>query len=78
MSNSSKDIIIVKNLVKKYGSPAGEFTAVNGISFSVKPGEIFGILGPNGAGKTTTLEIIETLNKQTDGTVHVDQDSLLL
>jgi ABC-2 type transport system ATP-binding protein len=62
------DIIIVKNLVKKFG----DFTAVNGISFSVKEGEIFGILGPNGAGKTTTLEIIETLQQPTDGTVIVD------
>ena len=50
-------IISVKNLVKKYG----DFTAVNGISFDVQEGEIFGLLGPNGAGKSTTLEIIETL-----------------
>ena len=67
-SKSSEDIIIVKNLVKKFG----KFTAVDTISFTVKRGEIFGILGPNGAGKTTTLEIIETLQKQTDGTVIVD------
>jgi len=63
-----QDIIVVKDLVKKYG----DFTAVDGISFSVKPGEIFGILGPNGAGKTTTLEIIETLKQQTSGDVLVD------
>lgn len=63
-----QDIISVKNLVKKYGN----FIAVNNISFSVKPGEIFGILGPNGAGKTTTLEIIETLKPLTSGEVLVD------
>lgn len=63
-----KNIIEVKNLVKRYG----EFVAVNGISFSVKEGEIFGLLGPNGAGKSTTLEIIETLKPPTDGTVIVD------
>lgn len=68
MASSSKDIIVVENLVKKFG----DFTAVNNISFSVKEGEIFGILGPNGAGKTTTLEIIETLQEQTDGTITVD------
>src|SRR5258706_7021727 len=62
------DIIVVKDLVKKYG----DFTAVDSISFSVKPGEIFGILGPNGAGKTTTLEIIETLKPLTSGEVIVD------
>ena len=61
-------IIKVENLVKKYG----DFTAVKGISFEVKEGEIFGLLGPNGAGKTTTLEIIETLREKTSGTVTVD------
>lgn len=63
-----KVVIEVKNLVKKYGN----FTAVDGLSFSVKEGELFGILGPNGAGKTTTLEIIETLKKPTDGEIFVD------
>ena len=61
-------IISVKNLVKKYG----EFTAVNGISFEVNRGEIFGLLGPNGAGKSTTLEIIETLREKTSGEVWVN------
>ncbi|MBG9377253.1 ABC transporter ATP-binding protein [Panacibacter sp. DH6] len=61
-------IISVKNLVKKYG----DFTAVNGISFDVEEGEIFGLLGPNGAGKSTTLEIIETLREKTSGEVIVD------
>jgi ABC-2 type transport system ATP-binding protein len=50
-------ILEVKNLKKTYGGK----TAVDGISFEVKEGEIFGILGPNGAGKTTTLEMIETI-----------------
>jgi ABC-2 type transport system ATP-binding protein len=61
-------IITVKNLVKKYGN----FTAVNGISFEVNPGEIFGLLGPNGAGKSTTLEIIETLREKTSGEIWVN------
>lgn len=61
-------IIEVADLVKEYG----DFKAVNGVSFDVKKGEIFGILGPNGAGKTTTLEIIETLKKPTSGEVYVD------
>jgi len=52
------DIILeVKNLQKVYDDKK----VVNGISFNVKKGEIFGILGPNGAGKTTTLEMIEAL-----------------
>ena len=57
----------VENLVKRYGS----FTAVDGVTFSVDRGEVFGILGPNGAGKTTTLEIIEGLQKATEGRVSV-------
>lgn len=71
---TAKDIIVVQNLVKKFG----DFTAVDNILFSVREGEIFGILGPNGAGKTTTLEIIETLQKQTDGKVYVDGIDTLL
>lgn len=61
-------ILEVKNLTKSYGPKK----AVNGISFSVKKGETFGILGPNGAGKTTTLEMIETLRTIDDGTAAID------
>jgi ABC-2 type transport system ATP-binding protein len=64
----TKNILEVKNLVKKYGDK----TAVDGISFEVKKGEIFGILGPNGAGKTTTLEMIETLREIDGGTATID------
>jgi ABC-2 type transport system ATP-binding protein len=65
-------IISVRNLTKIYP----EINAVNGISFDVYPGEIFGLLGPNGAGKTTTLEIIETLRKKTGGEVFVSGFSI--
>jgi ABC-2 type transport system ATP-binding protein len=61
-------ILMVKGLKKLYdGKPA-----VDGISFEVKKGEIFGILGPNGAGKTTTLEMIETMREIDGGTITVD------
>jgi ABC-type multidrug transport system ATPase subunit len=60
-------VIEVKDLVKDYKTTH----AVQGVSFSVEKGEIFGILGPNGAGKTTTLEIIECLKPQTSGKVTV-------
>ncbi|MEO8446105.1 MAG: ABC transporter ATP-binding protein [bacterium] len=66
--NSPETIIRVKDLVKKYE----ELTAVDGISFEVSKGEIFGLLGPNGAGKTTTLEIMETLRDKTSGEVIID------
>ena len=68
MNAPSSVIISVKNLVKQYG----DFTAVNGISFDVTQGEIFGLLGPNGSGKTTTLEILETLRDKSGGEVIID------
>lgn len=61
-------MIEVKDLKKRYGDKQ----AVDGISFSVKKGEIFGILGPNGAGKTTTLEMMETLRPIDGGEVIID------
>lgn len=60
-------VIKVKDLVKRYNRKA----AVNGISFEVQQGEIFGILGPNGAGKTTTLEMIEAMRPIDAGTISV-------
>src|SRR3984957_5464646 len=60
-------ILKVKDLKKVYDDKV----AVDGISFEVKKGEIFGILGPNGAGKTTTLEMIETLRPIDGGTITV-------
>jgi ABC-2 type transport system ATP-binding protein len=53
----------VVDLVKTYG----DLRAVDGVSFEVPEGEIFGILGPNGAGKTTTLEMVEGLRKPDSG-----------
>lgn len=61
-------MVEVKDLKKRYG----EKQAVDGVSFTVKKGEIFGILGPNGAGKTTTLEMMETLRSIDSGTVKID------
>ena len=61
-------MIEVRDLKKRYGDKY----AVNGISFTVEKGEIFGILGPNGAGKTTTLEMMETLRPIDGGSVKID------
>jgi ABC-2 type transport system ATP-binding protein len=57
----------VSELVKHYGP----VRAVDGISFTVKPGEVFGFLGPNGAGKTTTIKVCTGLLKPTRGQVRV-------
>jgi ABC-2 type transport system ATP-binding protein len=59
--------IEVSSLKKYYG----EIKAVDGISFTVDEGEIFGLLGPNGAGKTTSIEIMEGLRKRDGGDVKV-------
>ena len=56
-------MIKVEELVKHYG----KIKAVDGISFEIKQGEIFGLLGPNGAGKTTTVKILTTLTKPDAG-----------
>jgi ABC-2 type transport system ATP-binding protein len=61
------NVIEVKSLVKKYG----DFTAVNGISFNIKKGEVFAFLGPNGAGKTTTVEMMECLKSVTAGSINI-------
>jgi ABC-2 type transport system ATP-binding protein len=60
-------VIDVRGLRKTYGS----LVAVDDVSFSVRPGEIFGILGPNGAGKTTTVESVAGLRRPDAGTVRV-------
>ena len=56
-------MIEVENLVKQYG----DFIAVNGVTFSAKPGEVTGFLGPNGAGKTTTMRILAGYLPPTSG-----------
>jgi ABC-2 type transport system ATP-binding protein len=61
-------MIAIHDLVKHYG----KFTAVDGISLEVTPGEIHGFLGPNGAGKTTTLRMIAGLLRPTSGRVVVN------
>jgi len=59
--------IVVDSLVKKFGT----LTAVDGVSFAVEPGEVFGFLGPNGAGKSTTINILCTLLAPTSGQAFV-------
>jgi ABC-2 type transport system ATP-binding protein len=65
---TSDDSIIVEDLTKVFG----DVRAVDGISFRVGAGEVFGFLGPNGAGKTTTIRVMTGLAIPTSGTVRVD------
>jgi len=58
-------VLQVANLSKRFG----DFTAVNGVSFEIKPGEILGLLGPNGAGKTTTIHMLLGLITPSSGSI---------
>jgi ABC-2 type transport system ATP-binding protein len=62
------DPVVVEELTKTY---PGGVEAVRGISFSVRPGEVFGLLGPNGAGKTTTIGVLTTLVRPSGGRASV-------
>jgi ABC-2 type transport system ATP-binding protein len=61
----SSPVLQATNLSKRFGG----FTAVDGISFSIGPGEILGLLGPNGAGKTTTIQMLLGLVTPTTGSI---------
>jgi len=63
MKNTGSPAIVVSNLVKRYE----DVTAVDGLSFEVGSGEIFGLLGPNGAGKSTTINILSGVLEPTEG-----------
>ena len=78
MDGHAHAAVEVVDLVRTYRRRAGwlrrdvrEVRAVDGISFSIRPGELFGLLGPNGAGKTTTIKVLTTLLLPTAGTASV-------
>ncbi len=67
MKTQNGVVIEVRDLLKQYP----DVTAVDGVSFEIREGEIFGMVGPNGAGKTTTIECIEGLRSPDEGNVQV-------
>ncbi len=69
MENS--EIVRIENLVKRFPMGSGSFTALNGISLSLKKGEFTGLVGPSGSGKTTLLNIIGSLDVPSEGEVMV-------
>lgn len=72
MNSQAPDALSVENVFKSYGT----VQALNGVSFEVKPGEVFGLLGPNGAGKTSLISIVVTLETATQGRVRVFGDDV--
>lgn len=71
VKNIKKTFKLSKKQMKKDNTKTSIKVAVNGLTFTANPGEIYGLLGPNGAGKTTTLRCISTLIKPTEGQVFV-------
>jgi ABC-2 type transport system ATP-binding protein len=67
--SSAASAVSVRDLVKRY--PKSPVNAVDGVSFEVSPGEVFGLLGPNGAGKTTTVGVLTTRALPTGGSASV-------
>jgi len=69
MTDGDTSAVSVRDLVKRY--PKRPVNAVDGLTFEVGPGEIFGLLGPNGAGKTTTVGVLTTMVRATRGSARV-------
>jgi ABC-2 type transport system ATP-binding protein len=68
----AEEFLVVKDLQKSFG----DFKAVNGVSFSISKGEIFGLLGPNGAGKTTTIRMMSTVLEADSGEITIGGHSV--
>ncbi|WP_018549555.1 ABC transporter ATP-binding protein [Streptomyces sp. LaPpAH-108] len=64
---AQEPLVHAEALVKRYG----DFTALGGVEFEVRPGQVFGLLGPNGAGKSSTMRMISCISKPTEGTLRI-------
>jgi len=74
-TNNKQYCISVNNLVKSYGSSNCKRNVIDGISFDIEYGKVFGFLGPNGAGKTTTINILTGILQPTAGSIKIfDKD----
>src|SRR6266508_6663721 len=70
--NSTQPLIEIKNLRKVYQTPAGDFTAVNGINVEVQRGEFVAIIGKSGSGKSTFINMITGIDRPTSGEIVID------
>ena len=71
-------MISVSGLIKWYGPADNRFTVVDGVSFHIAPGTVFGLLGPNGAGKSTIIRMVTTLSRPDGGRCLIDGIDVVL
>src|SRR5215510_12602933 len=71
-NNASQPLIEIRNLRKVYQTPAGDFTAVNGINVEVRPGEFVAIIGKSGSGKSTFINMITGIDRPTSGEILIN------
>ena len=78
MNNQEKDksFIILRNVIKKFDSQGGVFTALNGINLNISSGEYVGIVGKSGSGKTTLLNMITGIDRPTSGEIIVSKKTV--
>ncbi|MBL8049984.1 MAG: ATP-binding cassette domain-containing protein, partial [Anaerolineales bacterium] len=72
MPSSTSPLIEIKNLIKTYQTPAGDFTAVNNIDVEVQRGEFVAIIGKSGSGKSTFINMITGIDRPTSGEIMID------
>lgn len=77
MMKGRGNLIVLKDLNKKFQSPEGEFQAVSSVSIDIKKGDIYGIIGFSGAGKSTLLRMINLLERPDSGEILVDGQDLV-
>jgi NitT/TauT family transport system ATP-binding protein len=76
LRDAVRPLLLVEDLVKRFETPDGALTAVDGVSFAVAPGELVGLIGPSGCGKSTVFNIIGGLVPPSEGRILIDGEAV--